>query len=132
MSHTKSIRRFAIATRNSGLALLRRFHLVGLCGLGRIVISPEPDHLFGKFGRALAGVVRAFAETEMKVVVLQLQRVGQANIGQRPASVAVILLVLGAVLQPYAKIAPGTRAKLFRDSPGLRPEPQDLPSTGCW
>ena len=88
--------RIAICNRHSEqrLALLRRFHLVCLLGLGRVVIAPQPDHLFRKFRRALAGVVRALAEAEVEIVALQLQRIGHANIGQRPASVAVILLIL--------------------------------------
>jgi hypothetical protein len=42
---------------------------VSLRGFGRIIIAPEPDHLFGEFGGAVGGVVGAFAEAEMEVVV---------------------------------------------------------------
>lgn len=80
------------------LGFFGKFHLVGLRGFGGIVISPEPDHFFGEFCGAVAGIVRAFAETEMKVVVLQLQGVRQANVGQRPTAVAFELQIFGAVL----------------------------------
>ena len=54
------------------LGFLGRLDFEGLCGLGRVVIAPEPDHFGGKFGGALAAVVGAFAETEMEVVLLEL------------------------------------------------------------
>src|SRR5882757_2597354 len=37
---------------------------VSLAGLRGIVVSPEPDHLFGKLGGAFAGAVGAGAEAE--------------------------------------------------------------------
>src|SRR5271156_5370756 len=62
----------------------------------------------------MAGVVRSLAKAEMEIVILQLQCVGHADVGQGPASVTIVLMIVGAVLQPYAKIARGLAQNLLR------------------
>ena len=58
-----------------------RVHFVGLAGLCRVVIAPEPSHLRGEFCRAVACIVGTLAKAEMKIVVLQLEGVGHTDIG---------------------------------------------------
>src|SRR5580693_7332643 len=87
------------------LGFFRLFHVVGLLGLGRVVVAPEPHHLGGKFGGAVAAVVGALAEAEVKIVSLELQRIGHTNVGERPAPVSIIFLVLRSVLHPDANVA---------------------------
>src|SRR5580700_2051304 len=87
------------------LRSLRRLHFISLRHFAGVIISPEPDHLLRELGRALARIVCALAEAEMKIVALQLQRIGETNVRERPASVTFQLQVLATVLQPHAQIA---------------------------
>src|SRR5260370_6467423 len=95
------------------LGLLGWFDFVGLIGFRRIVVAPQPDHLRREFSRPVAGIVRAFAETKMEVVALELQRVGKAEVGQRPAAPTVMFDVFGAVLQPNPNITLGLAQDLI-------------------
>src|SRR5689334_7244660 len=67
--------------------LLGVFEHKSLLGLGRVVVAPQPDHLFGKFGRAVTRIVRTFSKAEMKIVIFQFEGVGEANISCGPAPV---------------------------------------------
>src|SRR6266487_4425099 len=89
------------------LGLLGWFHFVGLSGLGGIVVPPEPDHLGRELGCAVAGIVRALAETKVEVVALKFQRVGEAKVGKRPTAPTVRFDIFGAVLHPNANITLG-------------------------
>src|SRR6266436_158691 len=89
------------------LGLLGWFDFVGLSSFGGIVVPPEPDHLRRKFSRAVAGIVRTFAETKVEVIALELQSVGEAKVCQRPTAPTVQFEIFGAVLQPNANITLG-------------------------
>src|SRR5205085_1351188 len=78
---------------------LRRLLFVGLLGLRRIIIAPEPGERLGRFGVALRAVVAAGAEAEVEVVALHLQRVRHLDVLEWPASENV-LQVLAAIAQP--------------------------------
>src|SRR5579871_4353892 len=76
----------------------------GLRGFGGIVVAPEPDHFGGKFGSAVGGIVGSLPEAEMKIVVFGLERVGHAEIVERPIAIAEVE-VFGTVLEPDADVA---------------------------
>src|ERR1700678_3992325 len=50
----------------------------------------------------------------MKIVVLQLECIGHADVGQRPASITIVLLIVGTVLQPYTEVVRRLAQDLFR------------------
>jgi len=52
-----------------GLGFFGGIDFIGLGSFGGVVIAPEPDHLFGEFGGAVGGIVGAFGEAEMEVVI---------------------------------------------------------------
>src|ERR1700723_962872 len=60
----------------------------GLGGFGGVVVAPEPGQFGGKFGGAVGGVVGAAAEAEMEIVASGFERVGHAEVGERPVAVA--------------------------------------------
>lgn len=86
------------------LGFLRRLHLVGIRRFAGVIVSPEPDHFLWELRRPLARIVRALAETEVKVIALHFQRIGETDVGQRPAAVLFQLQVLGTILKPNAQI----------------------------
>ena len=94
----------------SGLGGILR---VGLGGLGGVVVSPEPDHFFGELGGSLGLAVRADSEAEAEVVGLELEGVGHTDVCERPATVAVVLLIVVAVLNPDADVAVWFAENLF-------------------
>ncbi len=47
-----------------------------------IVVSPEPDHLFRKLSRTLARAMGSDAEAEVRVVRLELERIGHSDVGE--------------------------------------------------
>src|SRR5260370_10897676 len=95
------------------LGLLGWFDFVRVIGMRSLVLAPQPDHVRREFRRPVAGIVRAFAETKMEVVALELQRVGKAEVGQRPAAPTVMFDVFGAVLQPNPNITLGLAQDLI-------------------
>src|SRR5688572_1863910 len=58
-------------------------------------------------------MMRAASETEMKIVALQLQRIGELNVLQRPAS-RVGFLILRTVVHPDAQVTLGFAPNLER------------------
>src|ERR1700745_3416306 len=82
-----------------GKRLFRRIHLVSLACLRGIIVPPQPDHLLGKLGRSMRGVVCAFTEAEVKVIFLELECGCKPKIRQWPVAVTHVQVVR-SVLQP--------------------------------
>src|ERR1700683_2675737 len=71
-------------------------------------MPPQPRQLLRQCHRALRPVVCALAKAEMKIVSRDLERIGHAQIGGRPASIIALraaeLHVPASILQPHANI----------------------------
>ena len=77
-----------------------------------VVASPEPGHCGWELGVALGSVVGALAEAEVEVVAAGFEDVGHADVGEWPGAPVGVFHIVGAVLEPDADVAVGSRDDL--------------------
>src|SRR5260370_17873331 len=105
--------RVAVGDGNAEERLLRldRIYDKVLSGLFGIVVAREPGKGLGEVERGLGSAVGGGAETEVKIVADQLERVGHLDVLHGPGAV-VILEVIGAIAHPDADVTLGLFAHL--------------------
>src|SRR5690348_8645171 len=62
------------------LCLLTWFHLVDLRSLRRIIVPPQPDHLFRELRAAIGSAMLSSAEREMEIISRHFQCIGHTNV----------------------------------------------------
>src|SRR3984885_6547601 len=86
-----------------------RIHFVGLLRLSRIVVAPQPSQRFRQIDSSLRAIVGCFAEPEVKVIALHLERIRKLHGLQQPTP-GLVLDVLHAVALPDANVLSGLLA----------------------